>query len=114
MARSAFHHSMNYRSVVIYAQARAVTDETERMAALKQGVERLSSGRWENIREPSEAEMRGTMILAFPISEASAKARTGGPVDDPDNYDLPVWAGVIPCKTTFDEGVEDTNTAPPI
>jgi uncharacterized protein len=113
MARSAFHHSMNYRSVVIYAHARAVTDPAERMAALKQSVERLSAGRWEEIRKPSDAEMRGTAILAFPITEASAKARSGGPVDDPDDYGLPVWAGVLPCKIAFSDGIEDTNTAPP-
>ncbi|MBN2751073.1 MAG: pyridoxamine 5'-phosphate oxidase family protein, partial [Rhodospirillaceae bacterium] len=99
--------------VVIYGYARLVTDPTERMAALKQSVERLSSGRWEQIRTPSEAELRGTMILAFPIAEASAKARSGGPVDDPDDYDRPVWAGTLPCKIAFSEGIEDTHTAPP-
>ncbi|WP_337995748.1 pyridoxamine 5'-phosphate oxidase family protein [Oleispirillum naphthae] len=113
MARSAFHHSMNYRSVVIYAHARAVTDEAERMEALKQSVERIEAGRWAQIRRPSEAEMRGTMILAFPIAEASAKARHGGPVDDPEDYDLPVWAGVLPCKIAFSDPIEDTNTQPP-
>lgn len=114
MARSAFHHSMNYRSVVVYAKARAVTDEAEKKEALKQSVERLSAGRSAEVRKPSEAELRGTMVLAFPISEASAKARAGGPVDDPDDYGLPVWAGVIPCKIAFDEGVEDVNTQPPV
>ncbi len=114
MARSAFHHSMNYRSVVVYARARAVTDEKEKMAALKHSVDRLSPGRSAEVRKPSEAELRGTLVLAFPISEASAKARSGGPVDDPEDYGLPVWAGVIPCKIAFDEGVEDPNTQPPI
>jgi len=113
MARSAFHHSMNYRSVVIYAHARTVTDAAERLAVLEQSVERLSAGRWEQIRKPSEAELRGTLILAFPISEASAKARHGGPVDDPDDYDLAVWAGVLPCKIAFSDPIEDTNTQPP-
>jgi len=113
MARSAFHHSMNYRSVVIYAHAREVTDETERMAALKQSVERLAPGRWAQVRKPSEPEMRGTMVLAFPIAEASAKARSGGPVDDPEDYDLSVWAGVMPCSVAFADPIEDTNTQPP-
>jgi nitroimidazol reductase NimA-like FMN-containing flavoprotein (pyridoxamine 5'-phosphate oxidase superfamily) len=113
MARSAFHHSMNYRSVVIYARARRITDEAEKMAALKQSVERLSPGRSAEVRKPSAAELRGTAVLAFPIAEASAKARTGGPVDDPDDYGLPVWAGVIPCKIAFSDGVEDPNTQPP-
>lgn len=113
LARSAFHHSMNYRSVVIYANAREVTDAKERMAVLKASVERLSAGRWAEVRKPSEAEMRGTMVLGFPISEASAKARSGGPIDDPDDYGMPVWAGVIPCKLAFGDGEEDTNTQPP-
>jgi hypothetical protein len=114
LARSAFHHSMNYRSVVIYAMAREVTDANERNAALKASVERLAAGRWKEIRKPNEAELRGTMVLAFPISEASAKARTGGPVDDPDDYGMPVWAGVIPCAVTFGEEIEDTNLQPPM
>jgi nitroimidazol reductase NimA-like FMN-containing flavoprotein (pyridoxamine 5'-phosphate oxidase superfamily) len=114
MARSAFHHSMNYRSVVVYAKARAVTDEAEKKEALKQSVERLSAGRSAEVRKPSEAELRGTLVLAFPIAEASAKSRFGGPVDDPDDYGLPVWAGVIPCKIAFSDGVEDTNTQPPV
>ncbi len=114
MARSAFHHSMNYRSVVIYARPREVTGEAERMEVLKQSVERLSPGRWAEIRKPSEPELRGTMILAFPIAEASAKAREGGPVDDPDDYGLPVWAGVLPCSIAFGEPEEDANTQPPV
>jgi uncharacterized protein len=114
LARSAFHHSMNYRSVVIYGMAREVTDPAERNAVLKASVERLAKGRWEQIRKPNEAELRGTMVLGFPISEASAKARAGGPVDDPDDYGMPVWAGVIPCAVTFGEEIEDTNLQPPM
>ncbi|SBV96677.1 conserved hypothetical protein [uncultured Alphaproteobacteria bacterium] len=113
LARSAFHHSMNYRSVVIYAHAREIANAAERTAVLKQSVERLAAGRWAEVRKPSEAEMRGTLVLGFAISEASAKARSGGPVDDPDDYGLPVWAGVIPCALTFGDGEEDANTQPP-
>lgn len=113
LARSAFHHSMNYRSVVIYGNAREVVDPAERNAVLKQSVERLAAGRWSEIRKPNEAELRGTMVLGFAISEASAKARSGGPVDDPDDYGLPVWAGVIPCSVAFGEEIEDTNLQPP-
>ena len=114
MARSAFHHSMNYRSVAVYAKARAVTDPEERLASLRQSVERLSPGRWPQIRKPRAAELNATEILAFPITEASAKARSGGPVDDPDDYLMPVWAGEIPARIAFDPGIEDTNTEPPV
>jgi hypothetical protein len=114
LARSAFHHSMNYRSVVIYAMAREVIEPEERNAVLKASVERLAEGRWEQIRKPNDAELRGTMVLGFPIAEASAKARSGGPVDDPDDYGMPVWAGVIPCAVAFGEEIEDTNLQPPM
>ncbi len=113
MARSAFHHSLNYRSVVLYAKPREVTDPDERMAALKHGIERLSKGRWDEIVKPSEAALRGTMILAFPIMEATAKVRSGMPTDDPDDYAHKIWAGVIPCALTFGPPEEDTNTSPP-
>jgi len=113
MARSAFHHTMNYRSVVIYGKAREVTDPEERMSALKNSIERLSKGRWAKVKKPSDAAMRGTMIMAFPISEASAKVRSGMPSDDPEDYDLNVWAGVFPCALTFGDPEEDSNTSPP-
>jgi len=113
MARSAFHHSLNFRSVVLYAKARQLTDEDERLEALKQGIERLSKGRWEKVVKPSDAAMRGTMILAFKIEEASAKVRSGMPTDDPEDYGHDVWAGVIPCEIKFGDPIEDPNTSPP-
>ncbi len=96
LARSAFHHSMNYRSVVVLGKARAVTDAAERDTALERLIERLISGRWAEIRAPNAQELKGTRLLALHLDEASAKARTGPPVDDEEDYALNAWAGVIP------------------
>jgi nitroimidazol reductase NimA-like FMN-containing flavoprotein (pyridoxamine 5'-phosphate oxidase superfamily) len=97
-ARSAFHHSMNYRSVVILGEARVVTDRDEKLAALSALVNRFSPGRAERVRAPNEQELKATTLLALPIVEASAKVRIGGPIDDPEDLALPVWAGVIPLR----------------
>lgn len=96
MARSAFHHSMNYRSVVLFGQATVVEGEAEKRSALRAFTEHVVPGRWAEVRPPSDAELAGTLVLALPIAEASAKVRTGPPVDDPEDYALPVWAGVVP------------------
>ena len=96
MARSAFHHSMNYRSVVVFGRAAVVEDGAEKLAALRALTEHLAPGRWAEVRQPSEGEMRATLVLALPLAEASAKVRTGPPVDDEEDYGLPVWAGVVP------------------
>ncbi|HKO49577.1 MAG TPA: pyridoxamine 5'-phosphate oxidase family protein [Polyangiaceae bacterium] len=98
LARSAFHHSMNYRSVVILGQARVVSDRDEKLAALTVLVNRFSPGRAERVRAPNEQELKATTLLALPMSEASAKVRTGGPMDDEADLALPVWAGVIPLR----------------
>lgn len=107
LARSAFHHSMNYRSVVVFGQASLVADESAKREALRALTEHLTPGRWEVARPPSAAELAGTMVLALPITEASAKIRAGGPVDDEADYALPVWAGVVPLELTMGAPVPD-------
>ena len=96
LARSAYHHSMNYRSVVLFGTAEQVVDLTEKEAALKAFTEHVMVGRWDEVRSPNEAELAATSVLSLPIDEASAKIRTGPPIDDAADYDLPVWAGVLP------------------
>jgi nitroimidazol reductase NimA-like FMN-containing flavoprotein (pyridoxamine 5'-phosphate oxidase superfamily) len=107
LARSAFHHSMNYRSVVVFGTAREVTGREEKLRALDALVEHVVRGRSAEVRGPNEAELRQTLVLALPIEEASAKIRTGGPVDDEEDYALPVWAGVVPCRLTFGSAFTD-------
>lgn len=96
LARSAFHHSMNYRSVVVYGKAREVTDREEKLRALDALVEHVVKGRSKEVRAANESELRVTSVLALPLNEASAKIRTGGPIDDEEDYAIPVWAGVLP------------------
>jgi len=98
LARSAFHHSMNYRSVVILGQARIVVERDEKLDALTALVNRFSPGRAEHVRAPNPQELKATTVLALPIVEASAKVRRGGPIDDDEDLALPVWAGVIPLR----------------
>jgi len=98
-ARSAFHHSVNYRSVVILGTARLVEDPAEKMEALRLFTEHVVKGRWNDVRQPSEQELKATSVLALPLEEVSAKVRTGGPVDDEADYGLPVWAGVLALET---------------
>jgi hypothetical protein len=99
LARSAFHHSMNYRSVVVFGEATAIGDLAERRAALDVLVEHIVPGRTADARPPSERELRGTLVLALPLEECSVKVRTGDPKDEDDDMDLPVWAGVVPLAT---------------
>ena len=107
LARSAFHHSVNYRSVVILGKARLVEDPAEKMEALRVFTEHVMKGRWDDVRQPTEQELKATLVLALPLEEVSAKVRTGGPVDDEADYALPVWAGVLPLETTAKEPVPD-------
>lgn len=100
LARSAFHHSMNYRSVVVLGTARFLEGPDERERALRAFTDKLIPGRWDEVRPPSRQELKGTRVLALPLTESSAKLRTGGPVDDDEDYDLDVWAGVIPLALT--------------
>ncbi|MBC7900585.1 MAG: pyridoxamine 5'-phosphate oxidase family protein [Saprospiraceae bacterium] len=96
LARSAFHHSMNYRSVVVLGKAVLVDDDSEKLTALEAFTEHIVPGRWTEIRWPTELELKATTVLRLPIEEASAKIRTGDPVDDEEDYAMDVWAGVIP------------------
>lgn len=107
LARSAFHHSMNYRSVVVFGRATEVTEREEKLRALERLVEHIAPGRSREVRPPSESELRQTLVLALPIEEASAKIRTGGPIDDEEDYALPVWAGVVPLQVVRGEPVQD-------
>ena len=96
LARSVFHHSMNYRSVVLFGTGRIVEDDLEKMAALEAITEHLIPGRWKEARLPNRKEMNATLVVSIKIDEASAKVRVGSPIDDEEDYDLPVWAGVLP------------------
>ena len=107
LARSAFHHSVNYRSVVILGTARLVTAAAEKMEALRVFTEHVVKGRWDDVRQPTEQELKATTVLALPLEEVSAKVRTGGPIDDEEDYALPVWAGVLPLETSVKEPVPD-------
>jgi nitroimidazol reductase NimA-like FMN-containing flavoprotein (pyridoxamine 5'-phosphate oxidase superfamily) len=98
LARSAFHHSMNYRSVVLYGKARPITGAERLEAALEAFTEKLVPGRWGDVRWPTAQELKGTAVLALPIEEGSAKVRTGPPIDEDEDYDLDVWAGVVPLR----------------
>lgn len=98
LARSAFHHSVNYRSVVLFSKPRLVTAADELYKALEVFTNKMCPGRWDDVRQPTDNEWKATMVLAFTIDEASAKVRTGGPKDDEEDYALDVWAGVVPLS----------------
>jgi uncharacterized protein len=106
LARSAFHHSMNYRSAVVFGTAREVVGD-EKWRALELLVEHVCRGRLADVRPPNDVEMKQTLVLALPIEEASAKIRSGGPVDDEEDYAMSVWAGVIPLRLTPSAPVDD-------
>lgn len=112
LARSAFHHSMNYRSVVVFGRAELVADASEKLEALRAFSEHVIRGRWDDVRQPNEQELRATLVLALPLVEASAKIRTGPPVDDEEDYQLPVWAGLVPLNITSAAPVADPRLAP--
>ncbi len=112
LARSAFHTSMNYRSVVILGTASEVTDPVHKRNAFNALVEHILPGRSAHIRAPSEQEMKATAVLCLPITEASAKARTGGPVEAEADYALPCWAGVVPLTLQAQAPVADARLAP--
>ncbi|HZV69707.1 MAG TPA: pyridoxamine 5'-phosphate oxidase family protein [Saprospiraceae bacterium] len=106
LARSAFHHSMNYRSAIIYGHAHEIEGE-EKMEALRIVSEQILPGRWDEVRLPTELEMKATTVLAIEIDSASAKIRSGPPSDDAADYDLPVWAGILPVHLEFEKPVVD-------
>ncbi|HKC64473.1 MAG TPA: pyridoxamine 5'-phosphate oxidase family protein [Pyrinomonadaceae bacterium] len=107
LARSAFHHSMNYRSVVIFGKVSEVLDRAEKTEALRCFTEQIVKGRWPDVRPPTKAELDGTTVLSLLLEEASAKVRTGPPLDDEEDYQLPVWAGVLQLRTQTGELVAD-------
>ena len=111
LARSAFHHSVNYRSVVVFGQATPV-EADERLKALELFTEKLVPGRWAEVRPPTRQELKGTNVLSLPLEEASAKVRTGPPVDEEEDYSLPVWAGVLPMRPVVDPPQPDPRLDP--
>jgi len=111
LARSAFHHSMNYRSVMAFGTARKIEGSSEKTRALRMIAEHLMPGRWDDVRGPSEKELRATAVLEFTIEEASAKIRQGPPVDDEEDYSLPVWAGILPLQLEAKAPLRDPRLA---
>lgn len=98
LARSVFHHSMNYRSVVVFGKGRLIEDQQEKLAALQAVTEHLIPGRWQEARLPNRKELNATSVVSIDIDEASAKVRVGAPVDEQEDYALPVWAGILPLQ----------------
>jgi nitroimidazol reductase NimA-like FMN-containing flavoprotein (pyridoxamine 5'-phosphate oxidase superfamily) len=112
LARSAVHHSVNYRSVVVFGQAEAVESDEEKCRALEAFTEKLIPGRWGDARLPTAQELKATAVLRLPIEEASAKVRTGGPLDDEEDYELPVWAGTVPLHLSAEAPQADDRLLP--
>jgi len=111
-ARAVFSHSVNYRCAVVFGTARIVTDAGERLAGLRAVTEQLIPGRWDAVRAPTRKELAATSVLAIPLAEASVKIRTGPPGDEPEDLDLPVWAGVVPVAVGFGEPEPDPALRP--
>ena len=107
LARSAFHTSINYRSVLVLGKARLVTDVIEKRQALRSFTNHVIDGRWEQAKQPNEQELKATSVLSLPLEEVSAKIRTGPPVDDNEDYALPVWGGVVPVIQKLGDPVPD-------
>lgn len=111
LARSVFNHSMNYRSVVILGQATLVEDVEEKLAALRVLSEHIIRGRWDDARQPNERELKATSVLRIPIEEFSGKVRSGPPIDDPEDYSFPTWAGVLPLGMNVGSPIRDLQSA---
>lgn len=114
MARSAFHHSMNYRSVVVFGRAKEVIEPARKQAAFKALVDQVAPGRWDDARQPSPKELKATVVLELALNEVSAKVRSGPPLDSDDDLELPVWAGVVPLRITAQPQVDAPDLAPGI
>lgn len=112
LARSLFHSSMNYQSVVVFGKGEEVIDHDEKMEALEAVTESIWKGRWEEARIPTPGEMKATTAIRIPLSEGSAKIRTGGAVDNKEDYELPIWAGVIPVTMEYGEPQPDEKLDP--
>jgi nitroimidazol reductase NimA-like FMN-containing flavoprotein (pyridoxamine 5'-phosphate oxidase superfamily) len=107
MARSVFHHSMNYRAAVLYGCGQVIKDQAEKLAALHIISEAVMPGRWDDARQPTRKELNATTVVAMPIESASAKTRSGPPGDDDEDYALPVWAGIVPIRQLIETPVND-------
>jgi nitroimidazol reductase NimA-like FMN-containing flavoprotein (pyridoxamine 5'-phosphate oxidase superfamily) len=114
LARSAFHHSVNYRSVVVLGNATLVEEPQEKIAALEAFTEHIVPGRWKEIRWPNDIEIKATSVLVLPLNEASAKVRTGPPKDDEEDYAMPIWAGVLPLSVVPGAPLDDPRVLPGI
>jgi uncharacterized protein len=114
LARSAFHHTMNYRSVVVFGVGFAVENKVQKLKALRSISEHIMPGRWADVRIPNDTELKQTLVIELPLSEASAKIRTGPPIDEPKDYDLRVWAGELPLAFVAGEPVADPRLLPGI
>jgi nitroimidazol reductase NimA-like FMN-containing flavoprotein (pyridoxamine 5'-phosphate oxidase superfamily) len=114
LARSAFHHSMNYRSVMIFGTASVVQDDCEKMRALRAFSDHIIPNRWNDVREPNDSELKKTLVLRLPLVEASAKIRNGPPLDDGSDYELPIWAGEIPLRVMAQTPVPDSRLSPDV
>jgi uncharacterized protein len=114
LGRSAFHTSMNYRSVVIFGNARPVTNREEKLEALRCFTNHVIPGRWEEVRQPTDQELAATSALVLPLEEVSAKIRTGGPIDDEEDYQFPVWAGVVAVRAVTGDLTPDGHVLPGI
>jgi nitroimidazol reductase NimA-like FMN-containing flavoprotein (pyridoxamine 5'-phosphate oxidase superfamily) len=113
LARSAFHHSMNYRSVVVFGHAEPITDPDAKRAAIDVLVEHIVPGRAQHARAPSDKELKGTLVLSLPLRELSVKQRAGGPLDDDEDMAMPIWAGVLPAVAGWGEPVADDGVDAP-
>jgi uncharacterized protein len=114
LARSIFHHSMNYRSVMIFGKAKLISDGMEKLGALRALTEHIVPQRWSEARPPNEQELKATTVLVLPLQEASAKVRTGDPVDNVEDHALDIWAGVIPLRLSAGSPVVDGKLRPEI
>lgn len=114
LARAAMHHSANYRSVMLFGLGHEIEDPEEKRRALEALVEKLVPGRWEDVRAPTDKELRATSVLRIPLEEASAKVRSGPPIDDDGDYELTVWAGVVGLRLVADDPEPDRRLAPSI
>ena len=112
LARSSFHHSINYRSVVVLGIARLVLDHDEKIDALRRFTNHIVPGRWEEARQPTDQELKATSVLVLPLEEVSAKVRTGPPIDDEEDHAIPIWAGVVPVRMVAGEPTPDERISP--
>ncbi len=114
MARSAMHHSINFRSVMLFGKAFKIDNAEEKITRLRAFVDGLFPGRWDTLRAATDQELKATTVLGMEIDEGSSKVRQGHPVDDEEDYDLPVWGGVIPVRTVFGKPISDPKNLPEV